>query len=220
MNRAKTLRQLAKEFYKFDCNIYDFCYYLGLTNVKENISNKDLEILLDKCEELRGEYTDPIEVGQSLANAIYEDKSIKINQLKNLDCEKFNDWYIDGREVGNELEIEMEREEMNVIFGYKTMPEWHKNNLKNYYILDGIYTVSPDISEEDAQFIFDICKDIKNEKVNPFSIAHYLTEHYLNGDIFKEELKKAASGEIISAVYYDDLNYLPLLNDRNEIEHL
>ena len=36
----------------------------------------------------------------------------------------------------------------------------------------------------------------------------------------KEELKKAASGEIISAVYYDDLNYLPLLNDRNEIEHL
>lgn len=109
MNRAKKLRQLAKEFYKYDCNIYDFCYYLGLTNVKENISNKDLEILLDKCEELRGEYTDPIEVGQSLANSIYEDKSIKINQLKNLDCEKFNDWYIDGREVGNELEIEMER---------------------------------------------------------------------------------------------------------------
>lgn len=109
MNRAKKLRQLAKEFYKYDCNIYGFCYYLGLTNVKENISNKDLEILLDKCEELRGEYTDPIEVGQSLANAIYEDKSIKINQLKNLDCEKFNDWYIDGREVGNELEIEMER---------------------------------------------------------------------------------------------------------------
>lgn len=108
---------------------------------------------------------------------------------------------------------------MNVIFGYKTMPEWHKNNLKNYYILDGIYTVSPDIEEEDAQFIFDICKNIKNEKVNPFSIAHYLTEHYLNGDIFKEELEKAASGEIISAVYYDDLNYLPLLNERNEIEH-
>ena len=35
---------------------------------------------------------------------------LKINQLKNLDCEKFNDWYIDGREVGNELEIEMVRD--------------------------------------------------------------------------------------------------------------
>ena len=110
MTRVKALKQLAKEFYKNDCNIYDFCYYLGITNVKENISNKDLDILLDKCDELRGEYTDPIEVGQSLANAIYEDKSITINQLKDLDCERFNDWYIDGREVGNELEIEMERD--------------------------------------------------------------------------------------------------------------
>lgn len=110
MNRAKALKQLAQEFYKYDCNIYDFCYYLGLTNVKENISNKDLEILLDKCEELRGEYNDPIEVGQSLANAVYEDKSITLKQLKELDAERFNDWYIDGREVGNELEIEMERE--------------------------------------------------------------------------------------------------------------
>ena len=110
MTRAKALKQLAKEFYKYDCNIYDFCYYLWITNVKENISNKDLDILLDKCDELRGEYTDPIEVGQSLANAIYEDKSITINQLKDLDCERFNDWYIDGREVGNELEIEMERD--------------------------------------------------------------------------------------------------------------
>lgn len=107
---------------------------------------------------------------------------------------------------------------MNVIFGYKTMPEWHKTHIKDYYILDGIFTVSPDISEEDAQFIFNIIQKVKNEKVNPFSIAHYLTEHYINGNILKEELEKATSGEIISAVYYDDLNYLPLLNDKNEIE--
>lgn len=107
---------------------------------------------------------------------------------------------------------------MNVIFCYKTMPEWHKTHIKDYYILDGIFTVSPDISEEDAQFIFNISQKVKNEKVNPFSIAHYLTEHYINGNIFKEELEKATSGEIISAVYYDDLNYLPLLNDKNEIE--
>lgn len=53
---------------------------------------------------------------------------------------------------------------MNVIFGYKTMPEWHKNNLKNYYILDGIYTVSPDISEEDAQFILIFVKILRMKK--------------------------------------------------------
>lgn len=107
---------------------------------------------------------------------------------------------------------------MDVFDAYKTMPKWHKDNLKDYYILDGIYTVSSKISDEDARFIFSICQKVKNEKVNPFSISHYLTEHYLKGDIFEEELEKATSGDIISAVSYNDLNYLPLLNDKNEIE--
>ena len=107
---------------------------------------------------------------------------------------------------------------MDIFDAYKTMPEWHRNKLKDYYILDGIYTVSPKISDEDARFIFSICQKVKNEKVNPFSISYYLTEHYLRGDIFEEELKKATSGDIISAVSYNDLNYLPFLNDKNEIE--
>ena len=59
---------------------------------------------------MSGEYTDPIEVGQSLANLIYEEKSITIDKLKTLDAERFNDWYIDDREVGNELEKEQEME--------------------------------------------------------------------------------------------------------------
>ena len=40
----------------------------------------------------------------------YEEKSITIDKLKTLDAERFNDWYIDGREVGNELEKEQEME--------------------------------------------------------------------------------------------------------------
>lgn len=106
-----------------------------------------------------------------------------------------------------------------IIMLYKTMPECHKNNLKSYYIMDGIFKVSPEIEEEDARFIYDICSNINNEKINPFTIAHYLTEHYLNGDVYKEELEKATSGEIVSAVLYDDLNYLPLLNEKEEVEH-
>lgn len=106
MNRIKALKDLTEVFKKYDCNIYEFCYYLGITNVKEDIKNKDLMVLLDKCSELNGEYTDPIEVGQSLANAVYEEKSITIKQLKKLDADKFNEWYIDGREVGNDLELE------------------------------------------------------------------------------------------------------------------
>ena len=110
MTKVKALKQLAKEFYKYDCNIYDFCYYLGITNVNENISDKDLEVLIDKCNELNSEYTDPVEVGQSIANLIYGDECIAIDQLKNIDVDSYNNWYIDGREVGNKLEIEMERD--------------------------------------------------------------------------------------------------------------
>ena len=110
MSKVNELKKLAKEFYKYNFSIYDFCYYLGLTNVKEDINDKDLEILLNKCSELSGEYTDPIEVGQSLADLIYEEKSITIDKLKTLDAERFIDWYIDGREVGNELEKEQEME--------------------------------------------------------------------------------------------------------------
>lgn len=110
MNRLESLKELEKQFYKYDCNIYDFCYYLGIKNVKENISDKDLLILLDKCSELSGEYTDPIEVGQSLAHEIYEEKSIKINELKRLNIDKFNEWFDSGREIGNKIDMEEEYE--------------------------------------------------------------------------------------------------------------
>ena len=109
MNRIKALKELSEVFNKYDCNIYEFCHYLGITNVKEDVNDNDLIILLDKYEELNGEYTDPIEVGQSLANIIYEDKTITLERLKSLDPDRFNEWYINGREVGNQLEME-ERE--------------------------------------------------------------------------------------------------------------
>lgn len=48
MSKVNELKKLAKEFYKYNFSIYDFCYYLGLTNVKEDINDKDLEILLNK----------------------------------------------------------------------------------------------------------------------------------------------------------------------------
>lgn len=107
---------------------------------------------------------------------------------------------------------------MDALFGYKTMPEWHKDHIKDYYILDGIYKAEPKISDEDAQYIFNICQKVKNEKVCPFSIAYYLTEHYMKADLEDEELKIATSGEIISAVLHNDLNFLPFLNDKKEIE--
>ena len=90
-------------------DIYSYLYYIGLTNVKDDIPADELLILIEKCNSLGGEYTDPIEVGQSLANEIYEEKSITIEQLKELSVDQFYDWYNGGREIGNNLKMD-ERE--------------------------------------------------------------------------------------------------------------
>lgn len=113
----------------------------------------------------------------------------------------------------NELRIKMD-----AFYAYKMMPEWHKNNLKDYYFLDGIYTVSPNICDEDAQFIFSVCQKVENENVNPFSISHFLTEHYIHGNLTKEQLEKADSGEISPAVFYDDLDYFNSVSEEKTID--
>lgn len=99
----KKIKEFCESFENF--NIYNYLYYIGLTNVKEDISNEDLTILIEKCNVLGGEYTDPIEVGQSLANEIYEEKSVSIDDIKLLTIDEFYNWYNNGREIGNSLEI-------------------------------------------------------------------------------------------------------------------
>ena len=43
---------------------------------------------------------------------------------------------------------------------YKTMPELHKNNLEKYIIVQGIYDIYPEISDEEAELIFNFCEKI------------------------------------------------------------
>ena len=106
---------------------------------------------------------------------------------------------------------------MDIFLIYKTMPEIHKNNLKSYYILQGIYDCFPSISDEDARFIYDISLKIKNENINPYSISHYLTDHYTRGNLTKKDLETATSNEISEAVFYDSLDYFSSLEiDENE----
>lgn len=42
----KKIKEFCESFEKF--NIYNYLYYIGLTNVKEDISNEDLTILIEK----------------------------------------------------------------------------------------------------------------------------------------------------------------------------
>lgn len=105
---------------------------------------------------------------------------------------------------------------MDALFGYKSMPAWHKENIKSYCIYDGIYTTFPSISEEDARFIYNNCMRVENENINPFSIAHYLTDNYTRGNITKEQIEQATSGEISEAVFYDNLNYFSQILEEKE----
>ena len=89
-----------------DYNIYDYCFYICLTNVKNDIPKEELELLIKKCSEVHGDYTDPISIGQLLANEIYEEKNITIDQIKSLSVDDFYDWYNNGKELGNPLEID------------------------------------------------------------------------------------------------------------------
>ena len=88
--------------------------------------------------------------------------------------------------------------------------------MKNYLILDGIYTVYPNISDEDVEFLFNTCLRVENEKLNPYAIAHYLTDEYVKKNITKNQLLTAQKHSLTEAVFFDDLNYL--LKDTNEFE--
>lgn len=110
--------------------------------------------------------------------------------------------------------------ENKVLYAYKTMPQFHKDNLVSYLIYEGIYTVCPSITDEEAEFIYKICSKDTNENVNPFTISHYITDEYTKGNITKEELEKLNGYDISAAAFYDDLNYLsPISREENGDEN-
>lgn len=99
---------------------------------------------------------------------------------------------------------------------YRNLTDNDKNHLSDYLIYDGIFKVYPMISDKEAMFIFEICKRVENKNINPFSISHYLTDHYISGDITKLDLENATSGEISEAVYFDKLHYVFSKDNRNQ----
>lgn len=101
---------------------------------------------------------------------------------------------------------------------YRNLSDYDKDNLENYLIYDGIFKVFPGISKEEVDFIFETCKKVENENLNPFSISHYITDNYMSGHITKNDLEKATSGDICSAVYFDKLEYLYSENDKYLLE--
>lgn len=106
----------------------------------------------------------------------------------------------------------------NILSSYKKLTDYDKNNLDNYLIFKGIFTVSPSLSEEEALFLFDMCKKVENENINLFSVAHYITDNYISGNITKNNLIEANSSSICSSVYFDKLEYFYSENDKYSLE--
>lgn len=100
----KKIKEYSASFDNY--SIYDYCFFIGITNVKNDIPDEELELLIKKCSEVHGDYTDPIELGQSLANEIYQEQNITIDDIKSLTVDEFYDWYNDGKELENPLEID------------------------------------------------------------------------------------------------------------------
>ena len=96
----------------------------------------------------------------------------------------------------------------DILNQYRNLSYNDKNNLLDYLIYDGIFQVYPLIPYKEAMFIFKICKRFENKNINPFSVAHFLTEHYISGEITKVDLENATSGQISEAVYFDKLHYI------------
>ncbi len=117
MNRIESLKKLTEDFNKYDCNIYDFCYYLGINNVidyDERISDADVDKVVDICDYVCGEKEDPIDVGQDIAITIFEDKDITLEQLRQLPVQTIADAYrkgtLENLSIQKESELEMERD--------------------------------------------------------------------------------------------------------------
>jgi len=112
MNRTENLKKLAKKFDKYDCDIYEFCYYIGINNVIEyddKISDSDINKIVDICDLVCKDREDPIEVGQDVAISIFEDKDISLELLRRLPTLTIAKAYREGNLEDLNIKKEKER---------------------------------------------------------------------------------------------------------------
>lgn len=107
---------------------------------------------------------------------------------------------------------------MDSLFGYKTMPEWHKENLKSYYIYHGIFTAYPSISDLEAKFIHDICLEMNDDNRNYNLVAYYLTDQIIKGLLDKNEIKNMSNKEIIDSFLDYECKNFECVQEEKECE--
>lgn len=125
----------------------------------------------------------------------------------------------------NELKREEQKEENNhtntelypLLNGYKKMSNITKDNLEKYLIIQGIYDIYPEISDEEAQMILNFCDNNMTENINPLTLSHQLTDQFYKGNITKEELIKSQGIDIFEVSFFDKINHFYPISE-HEIE--
>ena len=81
----------------------DFLYYLGISNVNENISNDEMIDLIDYCKTVRNKNIDPYIIARDLTLIIYKYRnSITLENIKRIPSDSIKYYY----ESGNISELE------------------------------------------------------------------------------------------------------------------
>ena len=67
--------------------IYEYLFYFGITSIKRNIKKHELVSLIDICNESCNDYADPLEFSRAITEAVFENKYISIDDLKQVPSE-------------------------------------------------------------------------------------------------------------------------------------
>lgn len=178
-NKVKNYIGSMKKFY-----LYEYLCYIGISSVARNIKKHDLVNLIDICDNSCGDYTDPIEFSQAVAEAVLVNKYISIEDLKKVPSEELNDMYFEDKlsnlvnyssknNIGKDkaepyvvkigFDYDECKKEGNVIIGkgciyyYATKEDYDSSN--EYNIADFVF--SYDIDKEEIKQLVYSDEDVK-----------------------------------------------------------
>lgn len=78
----KKLHDLFKQYPDLE---YDkLCYYVGICNTKEDLSDEEILKLMSICDDCYSEYIHPVSLASELTNAVYYEHYISLEDLENV----------------------------------------------------------------------------------------------------------------------------------------
>ncbi len=174
-------------------------------------------------------------------NVDIKELAIRFKILLNDIYNKYKDYSKENRLEFSYNELEMERKDYteidlnevnkkeksntNVMFfpllnDYKKLSDITKDNLEKYLIIQGIYDIYPEISDEEAQLILDFCDNNMTENINPLTLSHQLTDQFYKGNITKEELMKSQDIDISEVSFFDKINHFYPISEQDIEEEI